>query len=99
MPSKNMLPKGNRRQSVKEEYRAHRTALQEQMAAKIAAGVVDAEDFEPVTYDTAEMYATPSPFAGRPGLVMRISPCRVAAVRRIARKAERGREFNTQSYC
>jgi len=69
MPSKNMLPKGNRRQSVKEEYRAHRTALQEQMAAKIAAGVVDAEEFEPVTYDTAEMYATPSPFANRPGLV------------------------------
>jgi 23S rRNA pseudouridine1911/1915/1917 synthase len=69
MPSKNMLPKGNRRRSVKEEYRAHRTALQEQMAAKIAAGVVDAEDFEPVTYDTAEMYTTPSPFAGRPGLV------------------------------
>ena len=69
MPSKNMLPKGNRRQSVKEEYRAHRTALQEQMAAKLAAGVVDAEEFEPVTYDTAEMYATPSPFANRPGLV------------------------------
>ena len=69
MPSKNMLPKGNRRQSVKEEYRAHRTALQEQMAAKIAAGVEDPEEFEPVTYDTAEMYATPSPFAGRPGLV------------------------------
>jgi len=69
MPSKNMLPKGNRRQSVKEEYRAHRTALQEQMAAKIAAGVEDPEEFEPVTYDTAEMYATPSPFAGRAGLV------------------------------
>jgi len=69
MPSKNMLPKGNRRQSVKEEYRAHRTALQEQIAAKIAAGVVDEQELEPVTYDTAEMYATPSPFANRPGLV------------------------------
>ena len=69
MPSKNMLPKGNRRQSVKEEYRAHRTALQEQLAAKLAAGVVDEEELEPVTYDTAEFYTTPSPFANRPGLV------------------------------
>ena len=69
MPSKNMLPKGNRRKSVKEEYRAHRTALQEQLAAKLAAGVVDEEELEPVTYDTAEFYTTPSPFANRPGLV------------------------------
>ena len=29
MPSKNMLPKGKRRQTVKHEYRAHRTLVQE----------------------------------------------------------------------
>ncbi|HEY5214416.1 MAG TPA: RluA family pseudouridine synthase [Acidobacteriaceae bacterium] len=68
MPSQNMLPKGNRRQSVKAEYRAQRTLLQEQEAARKAAG--DTDDV-PVraTYDTAEMYTTPSPFANVPGLV------------------------------
>jgi 23S rRNA pseudouridine1911/1915/1917 synthase len=63
-----MLPKGNRRQSVKAEYRAQRTLLQEQEAARKAAGE---DSTEPVraTYDTAEMYTTPSPFANVPGLV------------------------------
>ncbi|HEX4154489.1 MAG TPA: RluA family pseudouridine synthase [Acidobacteriaceae bacterium] len=37
MPSKNMLPKGKRRQSVKAEYRAQRTLVQEQEAARRAA--------------------------------------------------------------
>jgi 23S rRNA pseudouridine1911/1915/1917 synthase len=69
MPSQNMLPKGNRRQSVKKEYRAQRTLLQEQEAARKAAG--DTDDAAPAraTYDTAEMYTTPSPFANTPGLV------------------------------
>ena len=68
MPSQNMLPKGNRRQSVKAEYRAQRTLLQEQEAARRAAGESDDEP-ERATYDTAEMYTTPSPFANIPGLV------------------------------
>ena len=68
MPSQNMLPKGNRRQSVKAEYRAQRTLLQEQEAARKAAGE-DGKEPERATYDTAEMYTTPSPFANVPGLV------------------------------
>ncbi len=68
MPSQNMLPKGNRRQSVKAEYRAQRTLLQEQEAARKAAGE-DAKEPERATYDTAELYTTPSPFANVPGLV------------------------------
>jgi 23S rRNA pseudouridine1911/1915/1917 synthase len=68
MPSQNMLPKGNRRQSVKKEYRAQRTLLQEQEAARKAAGDTDAAPVR-ATYDTAEMYTTPSPFANTPGLV------------------------------
>ncbi len=38
MPSKNMLPKGKRRQSVKQDYRAARTVAQERQAAMLAAG-------------------------------------------------------------
>ena len=38
MPSKNMLPKGKRRQSVKQEYRAARTVAQEREAALREAG-------------------------------------------------------------
>jgi 23S rRNA pseudouridine1911/1915/1917 synthase len=38
MPSKNMLPKGKRRQSVKSDYRAARTIVQEQAAAARARG-------------------------------------------------------------
>jgi 23S rRNA pseudouridine1911/1915/1917 synthase len=68
MPSQNMLPKGNRRQSVKAEYRAQRTLLQEQEAARKAAGETDVEPVR-ATYDTAKIYTTPSPFANTPGLV------------------------------
>ena len=39
MPSKNMLPKGDRRRSVKKEYREHRTLIPEREAAPRAAGV------------------------------------------------------------
>ena len=38
MPSQNMLPKGKRRQSVKQEYRAARTVAQEREAALREAG-------------------------------------------------------------
>ena len=68
MPSQNMLPKGNRRKSVKAEYRAQRTLLQEKEAARKAAGETE-EEPERTTYVTAEMYTTPSPFANTPGLV------------------------------
>ncbi|MEK6399123.1 MAG: RluA family pseudouridine synthase, partial [Terriglobus sp.] len=37
MPSKNMLPKGKRRQSVKADYRAQRDASRDQEAAELAA--------------------------------------------------------------
>ena len=37
MPSKNMLPKGKRRQSVKKEYREQRTMAQEREAEARAA--------------------------------------------------------------
>jgi 23S rRNA pseudouridine1911/1915/1917 synthase len=69
MPSQNMLPKGNRRKSVKAEYRVQRTLIQEQEAARRAAGIEDELEPEGETYDTAEMYVTPSPFANHPGLV------------------------------
>jgi 23S rRNA pseudouridine1911/1915/1917 synthase len=69
MPSQNMLPKGKRRQSVMKEYRAQRTVAQERVAELRAAGVVEEEIVDAVTYDTAEMYGTPSPYANVPGLV------------------------------
>jgi 23S rRNA pseudouridine1911/1915/1917 synthase len=61
MPSKNMLPKGKRRQSVKAEYRKVRTEVEEQKARRAAAGeiVVEetaAEDF----YDTADFEDAPA---------------------------------------
>ena len=68
MPSKNMLPKGKRRQSVMQEYRAARTGAQERQAALRAAGE-DAEAAGPALYDTADFTPHVSPFAGRPGLV------------------------------
>jgi 23S rRNA pseudouridine1911/1915/1917 synthase len=68
MPSKNMLPKGKRRQSVKQEYRALRTVAQERAAAAREAGEeVDATG--PAMHETAEFKTHTSPFAGRPGLV------------------------------
>jgi 23S rRNA pseudouridine1911/1915/1917 synthase len=74
MPSKNMLPKGQRRRTVKHEYRAQRTLAQEREAALRAAGELD-EETAPATYDTAEFNAPSSsplhtsPFANVPGLV------------------------------
>ncbi len=56
MPSKNMLPKGKRRQSVKQEYRAARTVAQEREAALREAG----KDVESLTPHV-------SPFAGAAG--------------------------------
>lgn len=62
MPSKNMLPKGKRRQSVRGEYRAHRTQVQEQQAALREAGEdLDAnstqEDPHDQLIDTADFAA------------------------------------------
>jgi 23S rRNA pseudouridine1911/1915/1917 synthase len=64
MPSKNMLPKGKRRQTVKHEYRAHRTLVQEREAAARAAA-----EFEPPTedaqgFDTSEWMPEPQPQHG-----------------------------------
>jgi 23S rRNA pseudouridine1911/1915/1917 synthase len=78
MPSQNMLPKGKRRKSVKQEYRAQRTVTQEREAALRAAGVDEEEIAAKVGagakegagfFDTAEMMQSRSPFAGMPGLV------------------------------
>jgi 23S rRNA pseudouridine1911/1915/1917 synthase len=63
-----MLPKGKRRQSVKQQYRAQRTVTQEREAELRATG----EDPAPVSaemLDTADFRTHTSPFAGRPGLV------------------------------
>jgi 23S rRNA pseudouridine1911/1915/1917 synthase len=68
MPSQNMLPKGKRRQSVKQEYRAARTVAQEREAQLREAGE-DVESLGPALYDTADFTPHVSPFAGRPGLV------------------------------
>ena len=71
MPSQNMLPKGQRRRTVKHEYRAQRTLAQEREAALRASGEID-EDAPAQIYDTAE-FSSPSlpisPFAYTPGLV------------------------------
>ncbi len=71
MPSQNMLPKGKRRHSVKQEYRAQRTAAQER-----AATLAEAEkDDAPKSWSTADFAAEPaatvnkSPWAHKTGLV------------------------------
>jgi 23S rRNA pseudouridine1911/1915/1917 synthase len=64
-----MLPKGKRRKSVKQEYRAQRTVTQERAAALLAAGEDIEEALAPALYDTADFTPHVSPFAGRPGLV------------------------------
>src|SRR5580693_7832535 len=74
MPSQNMLPKGKRRQSVKQEYRAQRTLTQEREAQLRAEGATEEEAASesrsgPGFFDTAEMMKSNSPFAGMPGLV------------------------------
>ena len=60
MPSKNMLPKGKRRQSVKEDYRKARTLANEKAdEAKARAdenfGEPLPEDVQEVLIDTADM--------------------------------------------
>ncbi len=52
MPSKNMLPKGKRRHSVKQEYRAHRTLVNEREAAARAAGELAEPIAAPEGFDT-----------------------------------------------
>jgi 23S rRNA pseudouridine1911/1915/1917 synthase len=69
MPSQNMLPKGKRRQSVKNDYRAQRTLIQEQDAARLAAGEEPQHAHIMESIDTAEFTPKPSPFAHVPGLV------------------------------
>jgi 23S rRNA pseudouridine1911/1915/1917 synthase len=64
-----MLPKGKRRQSVKNDYRTQRTLLQEQDAARLAAGVEPQYAHVMESIDTAEFTPKPSPFAHVPGLV------------------------------
>ncbi len=60
MPSQNMLPKGKRRQSVKAEYRAQRTRIQEREAELRAAGLVeDAPEPEP-GHSTGEESESPA---------------------------------------
>lgn len=72
MPSQNMLPKGNRRRSVKQAYREQRTLIQEREAAQRAAGeLVEEPVFEMIdTAQISDQMPTPvSPFAHVPGLV------------------------------
>jgi 23S rRNA pseudouridine1911/1915/1917 synthase len=70
MPSKNMLPKGNRRVSVKKEYREQRTLIQEREAAARAAGEDVEPEARPAGYDTADFIPMhTSPYANVPGLV------------------------------
>jgi 23S rRNA pseudouridine1911/1915/1917 synthase len=69
MPSQNMLPKGKRRQSVKNDYRAQRTLIQEQEAARLAGGESPEHAHIMESVDTAGFTPKPSPFAHMPGLV------------------------------
>ena len=65
MPSKNMLPKGERRKSVKQDYRAQRTIIQDRAAELRAAG--EEPELEDLTemIDTADFTPHVSPYAGR----------------------------------
>lgn len=63
MPSKNMLPKGKRRQTVKHEYRAHRTLVNDREAAAREAGEL-AEPVAPNALDTTEWAAPLPPVSG-----------------------------------
>ncbi len=69
MPSQNMLPKGNRRKSVKKEYREQRTLIQEREAAARAAGEEPEAIAATGSYDTADFKLHTSPYASIPGLV------------------------------
>lgn len=76
MPSKNMLPKGKRRQSVRAEYRKIRTELEEQKAREAALreaglfGAAEAEeiDDEDELYDTADFLTENLPDPANPYL-------------------------------
>ena len=72
MPSKNMLPKGERRKSVKAEYRAQRTLAQERAAALRESGEVSDRPESPRSHSTEQPTEPPpvkSPWAHNPSLV------------------------------
>jgi 23S rRNA pseudouridine1911/1915/1917 synthase len=72
MPSKNMLPKGERRKSVKAEYRAQRTLAQERAAALRESGEAADKVAAPRSNSTAqfdEALPAKSPWAHNPSLV------------------------------
>ena len=72
MPSKNMLPKGDRRKSVKAEYRAQRTLAQEREAAARDSGEIAEKAEAPRSHSTAqtvELTASKSPWARHTSLV------------------------------
>ena len=60
MPSKNMLPKGKRRHTVKHEYRAHRTLVNEREAAAREAGELAEPAAAAGAFDTAGWAADPA---------------------------------------
>jgi 23S rRNA pseudouridine1911/1915/1917 synthase len=55
MPSKNMLPKGERRKSVKAEYRVQRTLAQERAAALRESGEAADKVAAPRSHSTAPL--------------------------------------------
>lgn len=70
MPSKNMIPKGKRRQSVKAEYRAQRTLVQEQEAARRAAAEFADEPQADAMHETEPVRPPEHPYlrtTGAPG--------------------------------
>jgi 23S rRNA pseudouridine1911/1915/1917 synthase len=77
MPSKNMLPKGDRRKSVKAEYRVQRTLAQEREAElkrqrEESGEFIDDEEAAARSWSTAmveEPKVSKSPWANKPGLV------------------------------
>ena len=72
MPSKNMLPKGERRKSVKAEYRVQRTLAQERAAALRESGEATDKVTAPRSHSTAQSEEAPpvkSPWAHNPSLV------------------------------
>jgi len=72
MPSKNMLPKGERRKSVRAEYRVQRTLAQERAAALRESGEAADKVAAPRSHSTAQSEEAPpvkSPWAHNPSLV------------------------------
>src|SRR5215472_17428282 len=70
MPSKNMLPKGKRRQSVRAEYRKIRTELNEarEREKELADGPRPLQDNEEEMWDTAELMREHLPDPSNPYL-------------------------------